>query len=135
LYIVLLLIYYIVTNCIHSIYRLWQTPDDTYDMIVHLTIALTDYYYSVIYSMLFQSYCSIYFHSLLTRYMHVHFPFILHTHWEFWLPGFHIQVYGYFIVDQVESYALREVWCLLCLTPGYSSCPFYFQSFSWFSIY
>ena len=85
---------YIVTDCIHLIRTLGQTPDATPDYNTDWLI-----YCSLIFDMLFQSYPVYIFPSMLTHYTHVHLSFYFCT-----LIGssdsldLHIQAYGCYIL-------------------------------------
>jgi len=85
--------------CLLYTCMLCWTPDGTYDLIVHLTIVLTDFIIVHLYLACYFSLIPVYIfivclHVICTCF----FPFILHTHWEFWLPGFAHQVHVYFIL-------------------------------------
>jgi len=135
-------------HMVHTCYDRHLTPDCISEWLILFKLFITCYpstcnmpidilVYSIIYTLLFCWYyfpTSIFVYSCIIICSHVIctctiLSFFLHTHWEFWHPGFaHLGLCIVILLIKYlrGSYALRGVWCLLCLTPGYSSCPFLF---------
>ena len=105
--------------------RWYTSPDSTSNSSTNCF-----YYCLFMFSMLFQSYSSIYFHNMFSHYMHVlPSPLFLHTHWESDSLNLHIQIHGYWRGSRVMrslEFSLFDYWYSYFLL---------FCHFSWFPIY
>jgi len=112
------------------------TPEDTYDLIIYLAIALTDFIIAHLYLACYFNLSSIYLHSQLTWYMHVHLPFYSYT---FLCCSdsldLHIKVFACYLTDQVfgeDHRHLEESWVLFIRFLVFLL--YFIPSSPWFSI-